>query len=82
MASHSETVDTDSSAGLKPEEPSNANHGSETPKIADVASEDGNFNKMTKTLVLASVFLCMFLVALDRTIISTVCKAPSCPLLK
>jgi hypothetical protein len=80
MASHSETVDTDSSTGLKPEEPSNASHGSETPKTPDVASEDGNLNKTTKALVLASVFLCMFLVALDRTIISTVCKpllAPS-----
>ncbi len=64
-----------SSAALKTEEPPESKQASDASDTPDAvaakqpAPEKGN--QATRMIVMISVFLCMFLVALDRTIIST-----------
>ncbi len=69
-----------SSAALQPEEPPHLKPAGDASEASDVATKEQapeEVSKATKTLVLTSVFLFMFLVALDRTIIATVRKPKS-----
>ena len=69
-----------SSAALQPEDPSQSKPAGDASEASDVAAKEQapeEVSKATKTLVLTSVFLFMFLVALDRTIIATVRKPES-----
>ncbi|KAG7290107.1 hypothetical protein NEMBOFW57_000102 [Staphylotrichum longicolle] len=70
-----------SSLNLKHESPSYSTHAGEAPPETHDAAPKGEVTaegtKATKALLITSVFLCMFLVALDRTIISTAIPAIS-----
>ena len=71
-----------SRAALQPESPPHSKPAADASEASDVAAKGQapeEASKTTKTLVLASVFLFMFLVALDRTIIATVRKPDSLP---
>ena len=66
-----------SRAALQPESPPHSKPAADASEASDVVAKGQapeEASKTTKALVLASVFLFMFLVALDRTIIATVRK--------
>lgn len=66
----SDLKDDGSPSTKHPEEVAN------TPDAAPTPPSPPEGNKAKKILLLVSVFLCMFLVSLDRTIISTVRRRP------
>ncbi len=69
-----------SSASLQPEDPYQSKLAGDAAEASNVAAKEQapeEVSKATKTLVLTSVFLFMFLVALDRTIIATVRRPES-----
>jgi hypothetical protein len=63
------------SSAPKTDELRDSKHAGDASDASDKAATQAppdEGNKATKVIVMTSVFLCMFLVALDRTIISTV----------